>query len=151
MPQVDFFCTLEASGELKLRESHQYYAQIQGQMAIGECPWCDFVVYTSKGASVQRVAFNSNFWSDKLLPKLISFYDSCILPELVSPVHLQSCDLMSTSQTFSQEEAAACYKTQKEVAGLSCITALWIASCFREKSSILEPSPLQDSLSTPWQ
>ena len=82
-----FFCTLEASGELKLRESHQYYAQIQGQMAIGERPWCDFVVYTSKGASVQRVAFNSNFWSDKLLPKLISFYDSCILPELVSPVH----------------------------------------------------------------
>ena len=27
-----------------LKESHRYYTQVQGQMAIGERPWCDFVI-----------------------------------------------------------------------------------------------------------
>ena len=56
-------------------------------MAIGERPWCDFVVFTLKGISVQRIPFDKDFWNDRLLPKLLSFYDDCIAPELVSPVH----------------------------------------------------------------
>lgn len=83
-----FCCDLDASsGNLLLKESHPYYSQIQGQMGIGERPWCDFVVYTSKGISVQRIAFNEQFWRNKLLPKLTSFYDNCVVPELVSPLH----------------------------------------------------------------
>ena len=70
--------------QLRLNENHQYYAQVQGQMALGERPWCDFTV---KGISVQCIPFNTNFWTDKLLPKLDSFYDNCIAPEIVSPVH----------------------------------------------------------------
>lgn len=64
-----------------------YYAQVQGQMGVGGRPWCDFVVYTKKGISVERVPFNETYWNNKLLPKLIEFYDSCVLPEIVSPVH----------------------------------------------------------------
>ena len=56
-------------------------------MAIGERPWCDFVIYTTKGVSVQRVLFNKKFWLDDLLPKLVSFYDNCVIPEIVSPIH----------------------------------------------------------------
>lgn len=82
-----FCCRLSSSGHLELRESHQYYAQVQGQMAVGERPWCDFVVYTPKGINVQRIPFSQSYWKDKLLPKLTSFYDNCVAPELVSPVH----------------------------------------------------------------
>lgn len=35
----------------------------------------------------QRVYFNQDYWNTKLLPKLISFYDNCVAPELVSPIH----------------------------------------------------------------
>lgn len=38
-----FFCTLE-SGQVKLRKNSNYFCQVQGQMAIGERLWCDFVV-----------------------------------------------------------------------------------------------------------
>ena len=76
-----------ATGLLKLKENHQYYAQIQGLMGVGERPWCDFVIYTMKGLSVQRIPFDSSYWTDKLLPKLVSFYDNCVAPEIVSPVH----------------------------------------------------------------
>ena len=72
---------------LNLRKNHVYYAQVQGQMAIGERPWCDFVIYTTKGISVQRISFDDDYWNKELLPQLISFYDNCIAPEIVSPVH----------------------------------------------------------------
>lgn len=82
------FCSrLNSVGQLELKETHQYYAQVQGQMAIGERIWCDFVVFTLKGISIQRIYFNQDYWNTKLLPKLISFYDNCVAPELVSPIH----------------------------------------------------------------
>ena len=43
-----FYGRLE-DGKLFLREQHQYYYQIQGQMAICSRKWCDFVIYTSTG------------------------------------------------------------------------------------------------------
>ena len=82
-----FYCKA-MDGKLKLKESHYYYAQVQGQMAVGERPWCDFVVFTLKGISVERIRYNQEYWKDKLLPKLTSFYDNCVAPELVSPVHV---------------------------------------------------------------
>lgn len=82
------FCSrLNNSGELELKETHQYYAQVQGQMAIGERMWCDFVIFTLKGISVQRIFFDQDYWTIRLLPKLVSFYDDCVAPEIVSPVH----------------------------------------------------------------
>ena len=83
-----FYCTVdETTGCFHVKESLSYYAQVQGQMGVGGRPWCDFVVYTKKGISVERVPFNETSWNNKLLPKLIEFYDSCVLPERVSPVH----------------------------------------------------------------
>lgn len=83
-----FCCSLDATnGNLCLKENHNYYSQVQGQMAIGERPWCDFVIYTNKGISVQRIAFNEEFWKNKLLPKLLSFFDNCVGPEIVSPLY----------------------------------------------------------------
>ena len=83
-----FCCEWDVTnGQIKLKETHQYYAQIQGQMGIGERLWCDFVIYTKKGLSIQRIPFHSAYWTDKLLPKLTSFYDNCIAPEIVSPIH----------------------------------------------------------------
>ena len=88
----DFCCAIDtnAQGEnkVRLKRNHTYYAQVQGQMGIGERPWCDFVIYTSKGVSIERINFDQHFWKCELLPKLISFYDHCVAPEIVSPVHV---------------------------------------------------------------
>lgn len=65
-----FCCSLESqtcvSKQLVLRTNHPYYAQIQGQMAIGGREWCDFVVYTTKSVSVQRIKFNKQYWENQL-------------------------------------------------------------------------------------
>ncbi len=92
-----FYCKA-SDGKLILKESHIYYAQVQGQMALGERPWCDFVVYTMKGISVQRIPFDPAYWRNKLLPKLNSFYNNCVAPELVSPVHVLGLPIRDLSQ-----------------------------------------------------
>lgn len=56
-------------------------------MAITEQSWCDFVIYTEKGISEERIPFDAEFWNNKLLPKLIDFFDNCLAPEIVSPVN----------------------------------------------------------------
>ena len=85
-----FCCHLETdsdgSQQIKLRRNHPYYAQIQGQMVVGDRPWCDFVIYT-KGLSIERIHFDSNYWLHTLLPKLENFFDDCLGPEIVSPLH----------------------------------------------------------------
>ena len=81
-----FFCGIHDNGKIILKREHKYYAQVQGQLALGERPWCDFVVYTLKDIHVQRIFFNEEYWNS-ILPKLVLFYDKCILPEIVSPLH----------------------------------------------------------------
>ena len=61
-------------------------AQVQGQKAIGERLWCNFVVFTNRGISIERINYDPNYWTNELLPKLESFFDNCLAPE-VSPVH----------------------------------------------------------------
>ena len=67
------------SQKIKLRWNHPYYAQVQGQ-------WCDFVIYT-KDVSVERIYFDNDYWLHTLLPKLEGFFDNCLGPEIVSPLH----------------------------------------------------------------
>ena len=47
-----------------LKNNHDYYAQVQGQMAITGAASCDFVVYTLKGMPIQRIKFDQQFWEN---------------------------------------------------------------------------------------
>ena len=73
---------------IELKTSHIYYAQVQGQLAITERQFCDFIVYTTKELYIQRIPFDEDFWFRELLPKLTDFYDNCFAPAIVSPVHV---------------------------------------------------------------
>ena len=57
-------------------------------MAIGGRKWCDFVLFTTEGIPVERIALNADYWEKTLLPKLTNFYDNCLGPEIVSPIHV---------------------------------------------------------------
>ena len=38
------------------KRNHEYYTQVQGQMGVSGASWCDLIVYTKKGTSVERIA-----------------------------------------------------------------------------------------------
>ena len=48
--------------KVTLKRNHQYFAQIQGQMAIAERHWCHFFVYTQKGHHLETIKFDASYW-----------------------------------------------------------------------------------------
>ena len=54
----------EVDGKPKLKRTHKYYPQVQGLMGVTGAKWCDFVVYTSKGMSIERIPFDPQFWTE---------------------------------------------------------------------------------------
>jgi len=62
MSGPEFFC--EAVNECyKLKRNHAYYTQVQGQMGCSGASWCDLIVYTKKGISVERIPFDAAYWA----------------------------------------------------------------------------------------
>ena len=73
-----------ADGHMALKEGHEYYDQIMGEMKILGVDWCDFVLYTTAGIFVERIAFNPTYWDEKLFPSLKNFYMEHVVPELIT-------------------------------------------------------------------
>uniref|UniRef100_A0AAZ3NQ29 YqaJ viral recombinase domain-containing protein n=1 Tax=Oncorhynchus tshawytscha TaxID=74940 RepID=A0AAZ3NQ29_ONCTS len=44
------------NGELKLKRSHAYYWQVQGQFLLTGCSWCDFVICAQEDVLVERIS-----------------------------------------------------------------------------------------------
>ena len=71
--------------QLHQRRNPLYFVQVQGQMAVGDRPWCDFIIYTTtKGVNVERIQFD--YWQN-ILPQREAFFNNCLGPEIVSPMH----------------------------------------------------------------
>ena len=54
--------------------------QVQEQMGVTQRNWCDFIVYTEKGLSIQHIYIDEVFWKD-LLTKLEEFYELSLLAQ----------------------------------------------------------------------
>ena len=85
MPQ--FYCNKDENDKITLKRRHNYYYQIQGQLAILNLEWCDFVIWTNVDLHVERVKRDPKFWRLQCLPKLKSFYYNIMLPEILYPRH----------------------------------------------------------------
>ena len=81
----NFCCFLDADGRPCLSKNHDYYYQIQGSMAILRVKYCDFVVWTLKDMSIERITFDEQLWNAVMLPRLEKFYFSYLLPEILLP------------------------------------------------------------------
>ncbi|XP_054258294.1 uncharacterized protein LOC128983703 [Macrosteles quadrilineatus] len=81
------FCVLDEERNLKLKRSHCYYYQIQGQLHITQQKNCWFLVWTNKGMSIEKIVRDDQFWENKMEKPLTNFYFKCVLPELIDPRH----------------------------------------------------------------
>ena len=69
------FCLEKVDGIIRLNRGHNYFYQVQGQMACTGRPWCDFACMSSTGdIFIERVWFDAGFW-DGCFFKLRQFYD----------------------------------------------------------------------------
>ena len=106
---VNFLCSM-VDGVPKLRtdDKQGYYAQIQGQLALSDLPWCDFLIYLSgsRGLSVERTRFDPTYWNNTLLQKLTTFYFKHCIPSVnsceVSLCHTYSVTVNTASKLMAQ-------------------------------------------------
>ena len=80
----------ETDSVFKLSKKHKYYYQIQGQMAVFEVLYCDFVCWTPNGVHLERVAYDVEFVNN-MIPKLTSFFIKVVLPEILCGVEDVDC------------------------------------------------------------
>ncbi|KAJ8313214.1 hypothetical protein KUTeg_009233 [Tegillarca granosa] len=84
---VSNFCLELDGNNLKLKRTHDYFYQVQGQLNITDFPWADFVVRTVNPYQIhiERIKIDKDFWLNIMLPKLHAFYHKALLPELAHP------------------------------------------------------------------
>lgn len=70
------------AGTLKLKRSHEYYTQVQMQMAVTRREWCDFFVYSPHGYVRDRIYFDQDFFA-VVKDSCVQFFIAHILPVLV--------------------------------------------------------------------
>ena len=104
-----------AGGKLSLKKNHNYYYQIQMQMALTNSASCDFVVWTTRDIHIEEVSFDQSFWEVQI-NRCHQFFSLVIMPELVAkhfskivntttpnPIALDHCYSMSTSHPECDE------------------------------------------------
>lgn len=67
-------------GEIKLKETSNYYYQVQGQMYVCKKQVCYFVVYTHQDLFVQKVNIDIDYCEHSLIPKLTLFWEKYLRP-----------------------------------------------------------------------
>ncbi|XP_053385028.1 uncharacterized protein LOC123537474 isoform X2 [Mercenaria mercenaria] len=65
---------------LLLKENHMYYYQIQFQLLVTGLTWCDFVLWSPKGVSVQRIERDQKL-IDNLVTNTTCLWHRVICPE----------------------------------------------------------------------
>ena len=69
---------------LQLSRKHNYYLQIQGQLAICQRSYCDFICWTPKGMYLERIKKDDMIWLEAQ-KKLEAFFKTIILPRILVP------------------------------------------------------------------
>ena len=78
----DYHVKIGAENKSYLNPSSPWYTQIQGQLAIAELQWCDFVLYTDKDLFVERIYFDRELWLE-IKRNCDNFYNDIIVPKLL--------------------------------------------------------------------
>jgi len=69
---------------IALKKKHQYYTQVQMQMAITKRNICHLIIFTSELFDIHicKIAFDEQFWSTTK-EKLLNFHNTYVVPALV--------------------------------------------------------------------
>ncbi len=65
-----------------LNYNHDYYIQVQGQMAVCGKEYRDFVCWTTKGIHIERLEYDANIFTE-MKPALDQFF-VVVLPEILT-------------------------------------------------------------------
>lgn len=82
---IPTLCLENINNKVSLKRTHNYYYQVQGQLHITQRQMCYFVVFINVETPlfIERIYQDDSFWNDSMINKLATFYNKCILPEII--------------------------------------------------------------------
>ena len=94
---------------MHLKETHQHYFQIQGQLGISKLNYCWYFVYTHHGHFEEKIIFNKPFY-DELLGNLKYFWYTFFAKHLIfTPSDIQ--DTSNKNNTIVSKPAKTLIKS----------------------------------------
>lgn len=82
MPKIKFF--KKNGSEYVINEKSEWYIELQGEMHVTQRKFAYLVIWLGESNyRIMEVARNETFFKEKILPKLVFFYEECMLKELV--------------------------------------------------------------------
>ena len=79
----NFYLKKHEDGEIHLCDDHEYYYQIQGQLAVCNMEYCDFICWTPCGMHCERILSDPKHFFDITKPAL-EFFIAVLLPRLLT-------------------------------------------------------------------
>lgn len=67
----------------EILKSHEYYYQVQGQLNTNNVSLCYFMVWSPVDYRIIEVQKDEVFWEEKMKNKLVQFYETCLVPEII--------------------------------------------------------------------
>ena len=74
---------MDENNQMKLKHTSEYYSQVQGEMALTNRTMTHLVIWTPVDTEIISVPYDSQFWTQELLPKLKKFFVTYICPKFV--------------------------------------------------------------------
>ena len=119
--KVTAFCLIEQDGVISLSKFHSYFYQVQTQMHVTNCKWCDFVVWSPLGAPfIQRIEYEAVFMKGAIL-KAQKFYFEQFLPAVVPHIIMPSSVVSSSSISTTKESTRVQPKNMQQLIKASAI------------------------------
>ena len=101
-----FYLKEDKTNSIRLQCTHEYFFQVQGQLAVCEKDYCDFVCWTPEGIHIDRILPDSDHFS-VTKPLLDALFVTVLLPILLTgklaqekETSPQREELRSATQTF---------------------------------------------------
>ena len=73
-------CLHVSNGNVVLKNTHEYFYQVQTVMAVLNVPYLDFFMLTSVDEHLERIDFDRELWQ-QVLPRLFSFLETVLSPK----------------------------------------------------------------------
>ena len=101
------FCLKQSARDacITLDKKHAYYYQVQAQLHICDVEFCDFIVWTTKGLFVERIAPDPDFWTIATR-EAREFFVNGILPEIMGKWYTRALVPCSKNLPSSDDDDA---------------------------------------------
>jgi hypothetical protein len=93
--------------DFKLDKNADWHYQIQGQLHVTNTSFCYFAAWTSVKdlIKVEKIYRDDNFWNDKIMPKLLTFFNIHLVPEIIDSRYNRGLPLRYENSKKKKEPA----------------------------------------------